>query len=394
MDTKNKHMSLQDRIEIQECLSKGMTFKAIANRIGKSQTTVSREVKLHLQVNRNSFVMTDDVCPKLLKAPFVCNGCSKRSRSSCHYTRQIYSAKNAQKQYEETLVEARSGIALGKEEFYETEKIISEAVKKGQHIYHAIKANELPVSVATVYRHINKQYYTIGLIDLPRAVKFKPRNSSKKESIPNSLKKGRNYQDFIEYITDNPDVPIVELDTVIGKIGGKVIMTLHFINCDFMIGLLLENKTALEAATKIQELKTKFNSLGVTFGDIVPVLLTDNGSEFSFVHQFENDVNGIPETNLFFCEPSSPQEKPHIEKNHTLFRDIVPSGSSFDAFTQDTVNLIFSHINSVKRKQFNGKSSYEMFSFYYSTELASTLGISKIDPKNVIQSPILLKNIY
>lgn len=118
MSTKNKHMSLQDRIEIQECLSKGMTFKTIANRIGKNQTTISREVKLHLQVNRNSFVRTDDVCPKLLKAPFVCNGCSKRSRSNCPYTRQVYSAKYAQKQYEETLVEARSGIALGKEEFY------------------------------------------------------------------------------------------------------------------------------------------------------------------------------------------------------------------------------------------------------------------------------------
>lgn len=394
MSTKNRHMSLQDRIEIQECLSKGMTFKAIANRIGKNQTTISREVKLHLQVNRNSFARTDDVCPKLLKAPFVCNGCSKRNRSNCPYTRQVYSAKYAQKQYEETLVEARSGIALGKEEFYETEKIISEAVKKGQHIYHAIKANELPVSVATVYRHINKQYYTIGLIDLPRAVKFKPRKSAKKESIPNCLKKGRSYQDFIEYITDNPDVPIVELDTVIGRIGGKVIITLHFINCDFMIVLLLENKTALEAANKIQELKTKFNSLGTNFGDLVPVLLTDNGSEFSFVHKFENDVNGNPETKLFFCEPSSPQEKPHIEKNHTLFRDIVPSGSSFDEFTQDTVNLIFSHINSVKRKQFNGKSSFEMVSFYYSTELASVLGISQIDPKDVIQSPKLLKNIY
>ena len=26
---KNKHMTLDDRIEIQECLTKGMTFKAI-----------------------------------------------------------------------------------------------------------------------------------------------------------------------------------------------------------------------------------------------------------------------------------------------------------------------------------------------------------------------------
>ncbi|MBQ7541919.1 MAG: helix-turn-helix domain-containing protein [Clostridia bacterium] len=46
-EKKNKHMLLEDRIEIQECLCKGMTFKAIAHRIGKDPTTVSKEVKLH-----------------------------------------------------------------------------------------------------------------------------------------------------------------------------------------------------------------------------------------------------------------------------------------------------------------------------------------------------------
>ena len=51
-ESKNKHMTLQDRIEIQECLSKGMTFKSIAKRIGKSATTVSREIKGHLQAPR------------------------------------------------------------------------------------------------------------------------------------------------------------------------------------------------------------------------------------------------------------------------------------------------------------------------------------------------------
>ena len=42
-EKKNKHMTLDDRIEIQECLSKGMIFKAIGKRIGKDQTTVSKE---------------------------------------------------------------------------------------------------------------------------------------------------------------------------------------------------------------------------------------------------------------------------------------------------------------------------------------------------------------
>ena len=48
-EKKNKHMTLDDRIEIQECLNKGMTFKSIGERIGKNQTTISREVKIHMQ---------------------------------------------------------------------------------------------------------------------------------------------------------------------------------------------------------------------------------------------------------------------------------------------------------------------------------------------------------
>ena len=53
--TKNKHLSLEDRIEIQECLYKGMTFKAIAKRIGKDPTTISKEVKLHGQTIRSGY---------------------------------------------------------------------------------------------------------------------------------------------------------------------------------------------------------------------------------------------------------------------------------------------------------------------------------------------------
>ena len=87
-----------------------------------------------------------------------------------------------------------------KESFYETEQIISNAVKQGQHVYHAIKANNLPISTATVYRHINKQYYSIGRIDLPRAVKFKPRKTTAPEHIPACAKKGRTYQDFIGFM--------------------------------------------------------------------------------------------------------------------------------------------------------------------------------------------------
>lgn len=393
-EKKNKHMTLDDRIEIQECLSKGMTFKAIGERIGKNQTTISREVKIHMEPYTNSFVRTEEVCPKLLKAPFVCNGCEKKSRSNCPYKRQLYVAKKAQAEYDTVLVESRTGIPLNKESFYETERIISEAVQNGQHIYHIIQSNNLPISTATVYRHIQKRYYSITPMDLPRAVKFKPRNSKESDYVPKWAREGRTFDDFLGFVEDNSDLPLVQLDTVIGRIGGKVIMTIHFVNSDFMIGLLLENKTATEAANKIQALKAELKALGFTFGDIAPLLLTDNGGEFSMVSAFENDADGNSESHMFFCEPCSPHEKAEIEKNHTLFRDIVNTGTSFDNFTQETVNLIFSHINAVKRKQFNGKSAYDMFSFYYSEILASALGISFVPANEVIQSPKLLAKSF
>ena len=202
---------------------------------------------------------------------------------------------------------------------------------------------------------------------------------------------GRTYDDFLAYVNEKPDVNISQLDTVIGRIGGKVIMTIHFTNCDFMIGLLLENKTAAEAASKITALKQRLLKSGFEFGNIIPVLLTDNGGEFSLVDAFEKDPFGNLETHLFFCEPMSPSEKPEIEKNHTMLRDILPSGSSFDNLTQEDVNKVFSHVNAVKRKQFNGKSAYDMFTFFYSHELANALGISFVHAKDVIQSPALLK---
>ena len=231
-------------------------------------------------------------------------------------------------------------------------------------------------------------------IDLPRAVKFKPRKSKKSDFVPKQTREGRTFKDFLAFRDDNPDIPLTQLDTVIGRIGGKVILTIHFVQSDFMAGLLLENKTAAEAAGKVQLLKARLKKSGFGFGDIAPLLLTDNGGEFSYVPAFEDDADGNQESRMFFCEPCSPYEKAEIEKNHTLFRDIVKSGSSFDGFTQETVNLIFSYVNAVKRKQFNGKSAYDMFSFYYSEELAEAFGISFIPAKDVVQSPKLLSESF
>jgi transposase, IS30 family len=395
--TKFKHLTLDDRTEIQMCLDRGMTFKAIAVRVGKDQTTISKEVKRHIKVNPSITKKFDkhgnpiaDICPLLLKAPFVCNPCRKR-HAQCGFQKQLYNAKAAQKDYEALLVEAREGIPLNKQEFYEIDAVITEGIRKGQHLYHIMATNDLGVSKSTVYRHLNRGYLSASKMDFPRVVKFKPRRKHHDQYVPKAARVGRTYEDFLAFIEENTVTHWTEMDTVIGRVGGKVIITFDFTLCNFMFGLLLRDKSCLEVSEKITALKATLTSKGFVFGDIIPLALTDNGGEFSNVSAIENNAKGERETCLFFCDPYRACQKPKVEKNHTLFRDIVPKGSSFDHFTQDIVNLIFSQINSVKRKSLGGKTPYEVFAFTYGAEIATLLGITPVSAGNVNQSPSLLK---
>lgn len=162
----------------------------------------------------------------------------------------MYDAKTAQRDYETLLREAREGVALNKESFYRTEEIVSSGVKRGQHVYHIMQTYDLGTSSATIYRHIHKGYYSISNIDLPRVVKFKPQCKKSPEKIPESARKGRTFAEFLTYCEENDIHSYVDLDTIIGTVGGKVILTIHFTAFNFMVGILLENKISTEVARK------------------------------------------------------------------------------------------------------------------------------------------------
>ena len=387
--TKHKHLTLSDRNDIQLGLERGETFKAIGQLILKDPTTVSKEVKRNRQVRESTCDKLP--CPLLNKAPFVCNGCPKR-RQNCGYKKIFYLAKQAQKQYEQTLVEAREGTPLNSKTFWDMDKVISDGVKKGQHIYHILKTHNLDVSSSTVYRHIRKGYLSIAPIDLARAVKFKERRKSKLPSIPKEAKKGRSYEDFLNYLSLNQLDSWLEMDTVMGRMGGKVLLTFNLSFCNFIFARLLDNKTALEVTKHLYDIKNTLHQADKDFFQLFPVILTDNGGEFARVDDIEMDVRG--ESKLFFCDPNRSDQKGRIEKNHTLIRDILPKGTSFDNLTQEDINLVCSHINSVKRAALNGKSAYELFAFTYGEEIPKLLGISKIPAEDVCQSSTLLQHKF
>ena len=54
---KNKHLSFDDRLEIENGLKNRKTFKEIGNIVGKDCTTISKEIRNHLQLVVNLIIV-------------------------------------------------------------------------------------------------------------------------------------------------------------------------------------------------------------------------------------------------------------------------------------------------------------------------------------------------
>lgn len=182
----------------------------------------------------------------------------------------------------------------------------------------------------------------------------------------------------------------MQMDSVIGKPGGKCLLTVHFVETSFMLAFLRESNTAGSVIHIFQALDRILGAKD--FNHLFPVILTDNGSEFSNPKEIEyRDTVPMRRTSLFYCDPSCPYQKGACEVNHELSRRILPKGESFDDLTQADISLMMNHINSYKRKKLNNRSPYDAFSFYYGEDLLKKLGCSPVAAENIILKPKLLK---
>lgn len=416
---KNKHLSLEDRHKIENGLNDRLSFKEIGKLIDKDCTSISREVRNHYIVKNtgcfgkgfnncskartcvfkgkqcklnNCIEFTEEKCSLLDKPPYVCNGCKKRN--ICTLSKHLYDSIYAYSEYKDNLSETRSGVIIDKEEIDNLNSILVPLIRdKGQSIHQAIinNKNKIMYSEKTIYKFIDLGILNIKNIDLPRKVRYKQRKKScTVYKIDKKCLENRRYEDYKKFIEGNPDTPIVEIDTVIGKKGEKVLLTIHFVNCSFMLAFIREHNDAQSVIDIFNDLQEK---LGIEkFKELFIVILTDNGSEFSNPTEIEFDMKtGEKRTQIFYCHPSSPYEKGSCEVNHELLRRILPKGTSFDNLNQEDINIIMSHINSYKRKKLNNKSPYFMFSSIYGKDTIDKLGIIEIEPNEVNLSNNLIK---
>ena len=437
----HKHLSTSQRIHIEKGLNDGLSFAAIARKLDKHPSTIAKEVKKYrtlqprekdpkkparcalfkectlrflcdkkdcvkmckscydvkLQVSKCSYLGSEyrePQCASISKAPFVCNHCARQR--TCNKEKAYYIAQNADQSSQELLVSCRQGINQAPADIAMVDTLISPLLAQGQSLAHiyAFHGHEIPCSRKTLYNYIDQGVFTAKNIDLRRKVRYKckPRKTGTRVSLAaKEFRIGRTYENFQKFIQENPDIPVVELDTVEGGRDNstQAFLTIFFRNCSLMLIFVLQEKSQDQVIKVFDYLTEK---LGIkVFQELFPVILTDNGVEFQFPERLECDKNGEIRTKIFYCNPNSSWQKGRIEKNHEYIRYVIPKSQSLDHYKQRDACVLMNHINSEARDSLNGCTPFRLSKMLLNNRLHRLLCLQEIPGDQVHLKPSLLK---
>lgn len=428
--TKNKHLTDLERLLIEQKLREGISLKRIASVLSKSASTISREIRAHAIAsdkyapyrvhNRcaKRFVcqkvqlcadkpnctrkcstcnycnavceeFEEQLCLKLFDPPYVCNGCIEERQ--CVLRKKYYLHKKAHEAYREMLVESRTGANITEDDLLYLDELVSPLIRRGHSVHHIVvhNADRLEVSEKSLYRYVAGGLLKAKNIDMPRVCRLKPRKSKPVEhKVDSSCRLGRSYADFQKF-REISDIQVVEIDSLLGRVGGKVLLTMMFKSCDLMLAFIRERNTSQSVIDVFNRLD---ESLGrQLFSRLFSVLLADNGSEFSNPKALEFDALGSMRLRVFYCDPYASYQKPNVELNHEFVRKFLPKGASFDNLSQADIDLMMSHINSYSREKLGDKSPFDVFGFIYGYDVLEKLGIRRIQPNKILLKPSLLR---
>lgn len=425
-----KHLTLEDRIYIEEKLNEGVSFKDIARFLCKDPTTISKEVKKHrlsdwfhkgtfynaknFCVHRyhcrktnacNKIVLCGvkcascptcnqtckdfekERCKRLDRAPYVCNGCDQKISRCTIAQKYNYNARFAERKYRDLLTGSRAGINMSVRDMRRKDMIISPLIEQGQSPYQIITNHpELDMSVRSLYTYVDMGLFCARNIDLKRKVRFKPRKCHKTQITNRSVFMHRTFDNFRELHLES----FTEMDTVHSSRDSKKTLLTFFLTREKLFLAFVMNRCTKGAVRLVfDRLEKRIGTYDfLTFFEHI---LTDRGAEFGDPDALETGINGIERTSIYYCDPMQSGQKGGIEQAHSMLRTILPKGTSFEFLTQWDVNLIVNHINSTPRESLGGKTPYAVARETYGEDLLKAFQLRPIEPDEVNLTPKLIR---
>jgi IS30 family transposase len=312
---KYKQLISQQRYTISAMLQKGYSQKEIADAVGVSASTISREL------NRNrgkrgvySYKLADEMAQE------------RRERVVNNNAKKPAILRRVSQMIEEDYSPAQISGVLRKE---------GEAISH-ECIYQYIRRDK--ANGGTLYKHCRHM--------LKHRKRYVGTNASCK-NIPN-----RRSISERPIEADNKSNPgHWEMDTIVGKDNKGAIVTLTERTTNFLLMMKLKfGKNATETAKAVVKLLLPYKNL-------VKTITTDNGSEFA-CHELITKKIGAK---VYFADPYSSWQKGAIEHANKLIRQYIPKGSSFDEFDDEFIKKVQMKINRRPREKLNFEPPVKAF---------------------------------
>ena len=302
-----KHLTTSERESILCFTVQGLGIRAIAKKLRRTPSTISREL------SRNS-------------------------------KKGAYSPFNAEKLYQDRRKACRPRQKLKDEQLISQ---IQDHLQEGWSPEQIIGREHLSVSIPTIYRAFRS-----GL--LPREAKKhlrrkgKPYRKRNRQDSRGHLKDTLSIDMRPKEVLERGRVGDWELDTVLGKSGSGGLVTVVDRMSRFLLAAKIEDKTA--------------NAVQMELGRLLHAmpcrtLTADNGKEFAKHKEISKTLGAL----LYFAHPHSPWERGTNENTNGLIREYLPKGLDFRDVRNNDVLRVVERLNNRPRKCLGFRTPKEVF---------------------------------
>jgi IS30 family transposase len=335
-ERRNKHLSWEERIQIETLQREGLSSARIGERIGRPGRTIRRELDRGWVTHRTG-----------------------RYRAE-----ERYSADRGQTVYEERMrskggkSKATPALAAHLHLHIVVHRHSPDVVADG------MKAQNLDYAVCTktIYNHIDK-----GLVPgvsneslWEKRLRRKSRKTlARRRKRP--VEPGHRIEDRPEEVQERTEAGHWEIDLVVGGKGkgSAVLLTLVERKTRKLISRKLKNRTQKAVIRAINGIERQMGP--EAFRTVFKSITADNGSEFLDHEALECSVAGGKRTDLYYANPYAGWERGSNENINRMIRRFIPKGCDISGFTRKQIQKIEEWINNYPRRVLNFETAEERF---------------------------------
>ena len=307
------HFTPDERKTLFELLNKNYSLRTIAAYLGRSASTVSREISRNSVNGRYS--------------PYKANRLAEQRKNS----RSLRSIIPGSKQW---------NYVIEKLNLFWTPEQIAGRWKKDF-------PSEKPIHFSTIYRYIHRGY--LPEIDSKSHLRRRGNHPKPDKSTYNSVKPDRLITDWPDVVKERLRVGDWEGDSILGGVGKGLALTLVDRKSRFLISVISLTKKASENAALISKALMNHPVNSISF---------DNGVEFAEFHTIEKNLN----TDVYFAEPHKPWQRGTNENTNGILRFFFEKGCDFREVSEEEFQNVIDLINNRPRKCLGWRTPAEVYS--------------------------------